>query len=663
MSNLENTLDKAINWATVALAFLLPLFFLPVTVNFYELPKNLLLIGFAGLLVLAWIGKMVTTKRVTFLRTPLDLPVGLLALVFILSSLFASPNRFTSFTSPGATGTVLALSAIFFVLTNNFKVENLKLLASAIILSASLAAALAIFQFIGVASLVTKTDWLAAKTFTPLGGLLVLSLFLLVSLPLVLQKVTQKKGPSLAGSIFPSLAAFLTASGLGTTVYQLVTSAKPILLDYKTGWAIAIETLKSAPLLGVGPANFLSAFTRFKPMAANASQFWGLRFNSSSNWYFQLLTTVGILGIACLIFLLWRVRKLVQNLRRQEKIVFAFGVSLVFGLLALVFLPINLLSLFFLYLFLAVMTLAEEKGRYREESQILPYLFLVIAVGVVISSFYFMGRVFAADYYFKRSLDALAANRGAETYNLQIRAISLNPASDTYRASYSQTNLALANAIASSPDLTDQDRQQISILIQQAIREAKAAVAVNPQSAPNWENLATIYRSLMNLAQGAEDWTIASYQTAVSLDPANPVLRVSLGGVYYALKNWDQAIRQFEIATTLKPNFANAHYNLAAALREKGELARAASELEIVLALVPADSGDWQKASGELEELRKKLGEAEEKVKTPESLTPPQVLPSPLEPPIKLPEEAAPPEALVTPTPEPTVTPTPTPAG
>jgi len=273
-----------------------------------------------------------------------------------------------------------------------------------------------------------------------------------------------------------------------------------------------------------------------------------------------------------------------------------------------------------------------------------------------------MGRVLAADIYFKKSLDALVANRGGETYNWQIRAITTNPYQDSYRTAYSQTNLALANSLATAPDLTDQDRQQISILIQQAIREAKAAVALNSQNVVNWENLASIYRSLINLAAGSEDWTIASYQTAISLDPVNPSLRVNLGGTYYSLQNWDDAIRQFEIAASLKPNFANAHYNLAAALREKGEYARAATEMEAVLSLVPADSGDWQKASSELEDLRKKLGEEEvETPKPPESLTPPQALPTPIEPPIELPEEAAPPEAPVSPTPTPTTTPTPTP--
>lgn len=164
---------------------------------------------------------------------------------------------------------------------------------------------------------------------------------------------------------------------------------------------------------------------------------------------------------------------------------------------------------------------------------------------------------------------------------------------------------------------------------------------------------------MINFAQGAEQWSISAYQQAINLDPFNPQLRLSLGGVYYSLQNWDEAIRQFEISVQIKPDFTNGHYNLSAAYREKGDFARAANEMETALSLVPADSQDYQKAQEELTALKKKLGEKAEKAaeQPTESLKPPEPAPTGIKPPLELPEEAQP-EITPTPTSEPTPTPT-----
>jgi tetratricopeptide (TPR) repeat protein len=235
--------------------------------------------------------------------------------------------------------------------------------------------------------------------------------------------------------------------------------------------------------------------------------------------------------------------------------------------------------------------------------------------------------------------------------------MATNPYRDNYRVVYSQTNLLLANSIAGKKDLTESDRSTVTQLIQQGIREAKNAVALNSTKVTNVENLATIYRNLLNLAQGADSWTIASYRQAIILDPVNPNLRVALGGVLYSLKNYDEAINFFRQAIDLKPNLANAHYNLAAAYREKGDFQNAYNSMQQVIQLVDKTSADYTKSSEELEQLRQKLGAAANATPTtntqPATLTTPAPLPSPIvSPKIKLPESFSP-EAPATPSAQP----------
>ena len=221
---------------------------------------------------------------------------------------------------------------------------------------------------------------------------------------------------------------------------------------------------------------------------------------------------------------------------------------------------------------------------------------------------------------------------------------------------------AQADLLTSEAGLTDQDRATITQLVQHAIREGKAAVALNQAKVTNWENLASLYRNLINFAQGADQWTVAALSQAINLDPYNPVLRIDLGAVHYSLGNYEWAQRQFELAVDLKPDLANAHYNLAMALRENDKPELAQQELEATLSLLEAGSTDYERVKKELEGLKEGLEkELEEEL---EEIVPPETPAEGIEPPLDLGEEAGPAwpaEAESEPTITPTISPSPTP--
>lgn len=675
-NNLENLLNKFISWGLAVFAFLLPLFFLPVTTNFYAFNKQALLVAAAALFLLAWFARMVASGQVKVRCTPFDLPILFFAAVFVASTILVTPNKVEALITPGETTTIIALTALYFVITNNLKPSAIRYTLNALIASAAILSLLAIYQFIGLGETFAPWEWMKAKTWTPAGSPLGLLAFLIPIFFLLLIRFLTELGrrEEVTGSIVQGILTILLGIASVLTII-LIFPGKPtaaLLLPQRTGWMIAIEAFKQAPLLGTGPATYVTAFTRFKPLGLNLGDLWNIRFGSSSNYYFYLLTTTGVLGLAAYILLVARFAKRIVSIRGGKGIVAATASAFILQLI----LPGNFLLISLTFLLLALfaasgpteertLSLAALGGAETKQSEILPWLFFIPAVLLVLATFYLGGRAYAAEIYFKQSLDALVANRGTDAYNLQIKTITTNPYLDSYRVAYSQTNFALANAIAGQADLSDQDRNNISQLIQQAIREAKVATVLNPQKAFNWENLATLYRNLINFAQGADQWAIAAYQQAIFLDAANPLLRVNLGGLYYSLADYENAVRNFQIAVNLKPDYANGHYNLVAAYREQGKFAQAVQEMEIVLNLVPTDSGDFQKATSELAELREKLPpeEATPSAKPAETLTPPSPLPSPaIEPPIELPEEAGP-EISPTPTPTPPIkaTPTPTP--
>jgi tetratricopeptide (TPR) repeat protein len=630
----------------------LPVFFLPITTEFYDFNKNMLLMFSAlGLLVL-WAVKMLLEGGISFRHTKFDLPVLAVAISVLLTTFLVSPNRLETLWTSGATGTIVALTILYFVITQHVTRNTLVALATAGVFLALAA----IYQFVGLGEALVMENssltWLRSKAWTPTGSLLSLALFLTLVLILISREFSRhfnspadrneqntKDQPDkiLLAWGFGGVVIIL---GLLVTGYQLVTNFKPLLLPYRSSWVIALEVLKFPVnlLFGVGTASFLEAFTRFRPLFYNASHLWAVRFGLAGSYLLHVLTTLGVLGLAS-----WL---LVASQIIKNKLW-----PLIVILVLFVLLPGNLLLLFLFYLLLAEASSQLMVREYNFTGHLnLARLVLALVLIFVSLTSWRLGRIYAAEAYFKKAVDAFNANKGGETYQLQIKAITLNPANDTYYQIYSKTNFLLANSLASKKEeLTDQEKQNVTALVQQAINQAKNATGVNPGRVTNWENLANLYRGLINFAQSADQWTVQALGQALILDPVNPELRFTLGSVFYGLKNYDEAIRYFEQAINLKSDTANYYYNLAAAYKEKKEWSKALGSLQATMQLVPIDSADFKKLQDEITDVQDKLPKA---TPTPtgaittgekSELQKPEPLPSAkLEKPIELPADAAP---------------------
>jgi tetratricopeptide (TPR) repeat protein len=249
-------------------------------------------------------------------------------------------------------------------------------------------------------------------------------------------------------------------------------------------------------------------------------------------------------------------------------------------------------------------------------------LFLIAAVPVLYQTYH----VAAADYYHRLALSQANKN-GTLTYQYLQKAEALNPTVDLYRVDMAQTNFALANALAvqkgptqASPSgsLTAQDKATIQTLLSQAINEGRVAVTLSPRSARNWEVLGSVYRNITGVAQNALAFSLDAYGKAIQLDPLNPALRVNVGGIYYSVKRYDLAARFFSDATNLKPDYANAYYNLSIAYRDGGDFQNAttvAQQLVTLLQKTP-NTPDYKAASKYLADLKAQAAAAANNTQT-----------------------------------------------
>ena len=146
--NFIKLIDTIIQYTLTALAFLLPLFFLPITPDMFEFNKQILLLAGATVMLAAWIAKMILQKTVRLTITPLTLPLFLLAAVTTASAILQSPSQTEAFM--GRPTTLLALLVIMLTATSNLSsLAQIKRVIHGLIASATLLSIVAVYQFLG----------------------------------------------------------------------------------------------------------------------------------------------------------------------------------------------------------------------------------------------------------------------------------------------------------------------------------------------------------------------------------------------------------------------------------------------------------------------------------------------------------------------------------
>jgi tetratricopeptide (TPR) repeat protein len=684
---MEKYFEKIEKYILFAVIFLLPIIVLSVSSNPFIVSK-LAILTFALILLFVLMGiKTILTGKLSFPTSVYDLPLAVIAIAYLLSIILRSPNKMEALLLPG-TGTAILGGIFLYFFINLLKEKDKSTLVKVLGVSGAVFSLFIVLAFSGAFAKIPQLPaYLKAQTFTPEGGYLPSFIFLLTLIPAVIGTILSEKEAKIK-TAFIGVLVFIII-GVGISVYQIFPGKplSPRLPGFAASWSIAIDSLKQSPLLGVGPGNYLTAFNRYRPLAFNAKDIWALKFSTAQDYYLTLFTETGLLGLAGMALLLYQIVKTSKQDIKEKKLVnwgfagIANFISLVVILLALFVFPASPLLLIFLFVFLSFATKAhitvvnlttsqvkEEEGpisisKFPALLISLPILVLALFVG------YRASRIVLAEFYYTKSLEALLQNQVQPMLNYMQSAERLNLRVDRYRATASRVDLILADALvrkATTPDasgkapqVTDQDRTAISQLIQAAIAEAKANVALNPLRAGNWELLGRTYQSIIPLAKGADSFAIQSYQQAVLLDPINPNYRIALGGLYYQAKNYETAARVFELAVSTKPDVANSHYNLALAYRELGKVDDAKNQMALVLSLVTPNTKDYDLAKQTLSEIENKIKELSQT--QGENLTPPQGQEQVIKPPLELPEGSQPPETpITTPTPQPEASPSPT---
>lgn len=353
-TKLSKIYDALIRWPLYLLAALLPVFFLPWTVNVLDFNKQSLMLVLVSISFIFWIVKSLSHGAIKINFSPLFLPLCLFAFIYFLASSLslykhasiwgASTNVFEGFI------TIIGFFVFFILVVSNLSRRDVFLLICLFSFSSILVFLNGILQLAGISILFFS--FTRSTSFNTIGAINSLGIFAAVLIPLVFSLIyvvkralkvffiillvlcfvvlllvdfkiawliaaggcalfivmsMQKR--ELIGGNKMIMPMFLLAISLLFVFFNFQISnifSRPIevYLNQKVSLGIAFDAIKERPIFGTGPGTFGYDFAKYRSIDFNNTPLWNVRFQGAGSKISNILAEIGILGFLSFIFLL-----------------------------------------------------------------------------------------------------------------------------------------------------------------------------------------------------------------------------------------------------------------------------------------------------------------------------------------------------------------------
>lgn len=315
---MENILEKVEKYVLYGLIFLLPIAILGISPNVF-VPAKLTLLSFGvALVLLVKALRVIASGKLEFSVGSFDFPVFLLAAAYVASTILRTPNKMEALLLPG-TATAVVGGALLYFLLNQLKGSEKKMAGKLLFYSGVVFSAIVLLAFSGLFSSIPQLPvYLRATNFNPAAGYLPAGIFLLSILPLGLGYLLREK--AVPRRAFMGVASAVVVLALVVAVFNMLPgkALSPRFPTAGTSWGVAIDALKESPIFGVGPGNYLTAFSRFRPLSYNNTDLWPIKFATANNFYLTSLTETGLLGFAGIVLLLLSIFRFAKGKMRVK---------------------------------------------------------------------------------------------------------------------------------------------------------------------------------------------------------------------------------------------------------------------------------------------------------------------------------------------------------
>ena len=405
-----------------------------------------------------------------------------------------------------------------------------------------------------------------------------------------------------------------------------------VLPPFTSSWSVMLDTIRApkSALIGAGVSSYRNVYQVFKPIWVNGTNNWAVAFTQGANMPLTLMTTMGIIGLIAWVLVVLKFMQFHRSSLATNK---AIGIFVAASFLLNFVLPFNTVMLTLQAIALACLVASEshrlpllqmqtlrfkmlnkpETVNLNKKPMNIPlYLGTGLSLIAVIAVGYFLVRTVQANVAMAQSTQAIANNDVIRAYELQQKAVELNPYFDVFRRRYAATSALIAVALSNKADITETEKQQVSALLQQSVTEARAATTLDSSESQNWANLAQIYNNLVGVSEDAINWTVQSYVTAIETNPTDPLLRLDLAAVFVGQEAYEQALGVYDQAINLKADLAISHYRRGEMLelvKNDDAFREARTSYQRALALLDASSEDYVAVTAKIEELEKYMAD------------------------------------------------------
>jgi hypothetical protein len=424
----------------VAIVLLVPIIFFPADLDIYEMPKAVVLSLLAAIGFLAWMAERALGWPIPFQWSAIDILLVLWIGVNALSVIF-SWDRYRSLI--GWSGlyhegffVTIALGIMVLLFrsqaTRTFRQRIIALwlcVSTAIVLMnllqylgwsvgyrltivAESAAAVSVVATISLALLVGMIPHVRYRSERVVASLaMALHLFfiflfdqgvswaILLPASVILVFGAMVARTSWRSLIAPTLLSLVALFGLLTDIPQSLglSPVADVGLTQRESWTILRAAFDARPFLGYGPNHAAYAIDFFRPDSFNQGPWWDLEFLKLSNGWFQMVVTIGGVGVVLwLLTMLTAIRQPFKTLAFPKEIPVlsaAIGVMLI---LAVLFIPWNLVLWWLTWLYLGMMGYSPKPATQKRPRPSAGWS-VVSGAGVIIVVIYFwMAGVFVS---------------------------------------------------------------------------------------------------------------------------------------------------------------------------------------------------------------------------------------------------------------------------
>ena len=403
--------------------------------------------------------------------------------------------------------------------------------------------------------------------------------------------------------VMVSLLFFISGQFLGSIISnRLQISNNEIGPSFTATMTITKGVLLKSPLLGIGPNRFGEAWSMYKPLVINSTQFWDTSFDSGSGLLTTFTATTGVLGILAwliflVLFLVTGIKLIFSNIKNSANWeMMAFFVLSLYLFIASFFYftgaVIFLLALAFTGVFIGLATASTGKETslsFSNDHKKSFFSILVLILLIILSAaltFKYAERL-ASVFYFGKAISSTTMQSAEDNIN---KALSLY-SNDLYLRTYSQIYLVKLNTLAGKgSSLTDAEKTDLQASFDQAVQGAILATNYDPNNYLNFQLLGYTYQTVGSLGvKDAYGKAVVAYQSASSLNPLNPSLKLAMAGASFVDGKVKEAKDYANAAFSLKQDYVDALVSLSQIAKSENNNSVALSYAQAALSLTPDD--------------------------------------------------------------------------